>query len=333
MPKKQYNYITVLRLIAILMVIVLHCICEYYYDFSNAGRGLWHLLGYADELMRTGVPLFFMISGFLLLKDDITDIKGFYKKRILKVGIPFIVYDVFYYVFSYFDGNSISVAGFFRDLLNNGSSYHFWFVYSIIFIYLLMPFLQKIVKNCSLKMLWLLVILATFQTTIRPFINTICDGKLYMFITDDGFMGYIGYVILGYILGSYDFNKKSRWLIYALGILTFVAMPAVNMHHIKAEGSHFLTGGYAINHYIEAMAIFIWFKYNVHSCNKFTARLSALSFSAYLIHVFILDRLVPISFDLAPSAVMLIWIALTCILSFGWGYIESIVTGLFKKNK
>ncbi len=332
MQKERYNYITVLRAVAIAMVIALHCICDYFYDFSNAGRGLWYLLGYTDEFLRIGVPVFFMISGFLLMKDDITDIKAFYKKRLLKVFIPFIFYDVFYYLFKGFQGEAISVAGFFKDLLNNGSSYHFWFVYSIMFIYLLMPFLQKIVKQCSTKMLWLLLCLVTFQTTIRPFINTIFDGKVYIYFTEDGFIGYIGYVILGYILGTCDFTKKQRLLIYALGVAAFAVFPAVNMLNIINKQNMLITGGYTINHYIEAMALFLWFKYNVKGCNRFISRLSALSFTAYLIHVFILSLIQEVSFDLNPSLIMLIWMVACVVLSFGWAYVENAIIKVFRRG-
>ncbi len=331
MLKERYNYITALRLIAITMVIVLHCICDYFYDLSNAGRGLWYLLGYADELMRIGVPLFFMISGFLLMKDDITDVNGFYKKRLLKVLVPFIVYDIFYYLCKGFQGENISVWGFFKELLNNGSSYHFWFVYSIIFIYLLMPFLQKIVKQCSTKALWLFLCLVTFQTTIRPFINTIFDGKLYVYLTEDGFSGYIGYVVLGYILGISDYSKKQRLLIYLAGLASFVAFPAVNMNNAVKEGSLLISGGYTINHYIEAIAMFVWFKYNINSCNGFIVKLSSLSFTAYLIHVYIIDLLQDINFNLNPSVIMLIWIFAATVLSFGWAYIEGLLISGVKK--
>ena len=80
------------------MVIVLHALGDYFYKESSFGSSLWWCLGFINEFCRTGVPLFFMISGFLLLKEDIPDIKEFYKRRFTKICIPLACYNVFYYV-------------------------------------------------------------------------------------------------------------------------------------------------------------------------------------------------------------------------------------------
>ncbi len=327
MSKKNYSYIDIIRVFSIFMVITLHCICDYYADLANAGRGLWHVIGYVNELTRVGVPLFFMISGFLLLSKDIPNIKAFYKKRILKIGIPFIIYDIFYYVYmSASAGRDISVSGFFAELLHNGSAYHLWFVYSILFIYLLMPFLRIIVKNCNLNSLILLFILAIFQTSIRPFINTMSGGGFYLFLTDDGITGYIGYVILGYILGTYDFSKHTRRIIYALSIASFVLTPLLTMNSAVKTGEYLFIGGYSLNHYIEAAGIFLWCKTNMHRESSLITKLSEYSFGAYLIHVFILEIIKPIPMDLTPSVTMLVWLAATVVLSFGWGAAEKKLT-------
>lgn len=332
MSEKNYSYIDIIRAFSIIMVIALHCICDYYADTANTGRALWYATGYFSELARVGVPLFFMVSGFLLLDRDITDIKSFYKKRILKVGIPFIAYDIFYYVYMCISsGKDISASGFFSELLISGSEYHLWFVYSILFIYLLMPFLQMIVKHCDFKKLIVFFVLAIFQTSIRPFINTLLDGKLYIYLTDDGITGYIGYVILGYILGKYDFSKSARKVIYAISAAFLVLTPLVTMNSAMKTGEYLFIGGYSLNHYIEATGIFILFKTHIRKSNRFVSKMAKYSFSAYLIHVFILKRLQQIPMDFTPSVTMLIWLSATVIFSFAWGICEKIITDAIKK--
>ncbi len=331
MAEKNYSYIDFIRVFSIIMVITLHCICDYYANTANAGRALWYTLGYVNELARVGVPLFFMISGFLLLSRDITNVWEFYKKRILKVGIPFIIYDILYYVYmSAASGKTITVQRFFAELLNSGSAYHLWFVYSIIFIYLLMPFLQMIVKSCSRKMLMLFFVLTIFQTGIRPFINTAFGGSVYIFLTDDGFVGYIGYVILGYILGTYDFGKGARRAIMALSALFFILTPIISMSSAARTGEFLFIGGYSINHYIEAAGVFIWCKTHFRKSNRLVSYLSGASFGAYLIHVLVLEIIKPVSLPLPPSVVMLIWLAVTLVLSFAWGGIEKCLTALLR---
>ena len=120
--KKHYPYIDAVRVFAIIMVMVLHCIFEYYNDISNTQNTLWSILSYVNELTRTGVPLFFMISGFLLLNEDIKSISQFYKKRFLKVLVPFLIYDIFYYVvFSLANGKTLSFYIFLKEIMVGAS--------------------------------------------------------------------------------------------------------------------------------------------------------------------------------------------------------------------
>ena len=325
MQKRKFEYLDAMRVFATIMVIIIHCIYEYMWDFSNKGTALWTSLVFVNELLRTGVPLFFMMSGYLLLQKDITDIKGFYKKRFLKIAVPFIFYDIFYYILNCIIYNSeISFLQFLKELCDKGSAYHLWFVYSILFIYLLMPFLRMIVSKCSAKMLTLFLALSVFQTTIRPFFNILFDGKFRFYLTDDGLMGYLGYVILGYLMGSFDFSKTTQRIIYALALISFVVFPFWNIQTIDTTGDFFFNGGYTINHYIEAAAVFLFFKNHIHKSGKFISKLSAVSFSAYLIHVAVLQVTQLFDFGTSVGIKMVIWSVIVIVVSFMWGFVENL---------
>ncbi len=326
--EKRFEYLDYIRVFATVMVIIIHCIYEYLGDFSNKGSILWTSLVFVNELLRTGVPLFFMMSGYLLLQKDITDIKAFYKKRFVKIAIPFLVYDIFYFILnSIIYKTDFSVMRFLRELADRGSAYHLWFVYSILFIYLLMPFLRMIVSKCTVKTLFLFLVLCGFQTTVRPILNIIFNGKLHFYLTDDGIMGYVGYVILGYLMGNFNFSKKTEKIIYLLGIVSFILFPIWNIYTTETTGDLFFNGGYTLNHYIEAAAVFLFFKNHIHKSNKFISELSAVSFSAYLIHVAILNIVQLLDFGTDVGNTMLIWSVSVVFLSFLWGFAEKLVTG------
>ena len=326
--RQRVEYLDFLRVFATVMVFIIHCTYEYMWDFSNKGEALWVFLVYLTELLRTGVPIFFMISGYLLLQKDITDIKGFYKKRFLKIAVPFIIYDIFYYILNcMIYGSEITISRFFAELADKGSAYHLWFVYSILFIYLLMPFLRMMVSKCSQKALWLLLFLVCFQSTIRPFLNISLNGALHFYLTDDGFMGYIGYVILGYIMGTSKFSKKTVWLIYSLGLVSFALFPIWNINTISSTGDFFFNGGYTINHYIEAAAVFLFFRTYFNKESRFVSKLSAVSFSAYLIHVAVLQMIQLFELNFSDGITMLIWTVAVALISFLWGFLEKAVTG------
>ncbi len=317
-------YIDSIRVFATLCVIVLHCIYNYFNNPVNYNSPLWALLGYVNEVCRVGVPLFFMISGYLTMKRPITDIPAFYKKRFIRIGVPFIIYDVFYYFVSSANmGEPFSLNGYLKGLLNSGNKYHLWFVYSILFLYLIAPFLQKMLDACSNRQLYLLLCLATFQTTLRPLLNLFLHkADLNLFFTSDGFMGYVGYFILGYILGVREVSPYVKKAVYYVAMLAFFMSPIITAQQLTAGDTPFFMGGYTANHYVEGAAVFLFFKDRNRPTHLVTRVLSDVSFTAYLIHVFVIELILKLSFDsFYPWQMMLIVIAASTALSFIWGLV------------
>ena len=319
--KQRLAYLDYIRVTATVMVTVLHCIYVYYESPENYGPPLWRFLGYVDELTRTGVPLFFMISGYLTLSRDIDDFGAFYRKRFAKVGLPFIVYDVFYYlVGSANAGVEPTFEGYFKGFLVSGNEYHLWFVYSIMFMYLLAPFFRRIVVACSEGQLWFLVMLATFQTTLRPLFNYLFGGYgISLYFANDGFSAYMGYFILGYLLGTHAENKWVKRTLYTLGILSFAIVPYFTAKSLMTDGTAFFMGGYTINHYLEAAALFLFFKEFANKPSRLVTELSDVSFSAYLIHVFVIEFMREIPLGMAPWKLMTVYAAVAIVLSYLWG--------------
>ncbi len=318
------------------MVIGLHCVCDYYTLPSNYGKQLWYVLSYANELFRVGVPLFFMISGYLLLKNPITDIKAFYKRRFTKILVPFVFYDVFYYLFfCHIYGAEASLSGFFKELIGIGSAYHLWFIYSILFMYLMLPFLKIIVDNCSPRMVMLAFVLIVFQSTIKPFFNEFLQtdtlGNSFLHLTEDGIIGYLGYILLGYILGTYSLGKKTLTMLYAAAVAFFVLTPVISTHRVISGDTFLMHSGYALNHYIEAAALFLLFKALAKAPCKAVTKLSGVSFGAYFIHVFILELLKLHVHGVTPSVKMVISFVVAVLASFLWGFAEKEIAKLFKK--
>ena len=89
--KGKFDGIETLRALACFMVIVLHCAP---FSTESATSAETSLLVYI-ALSRAAVPLFFMITGYLLLDRD-EDIFLFYKKRLLRIAAPLLFYSIFY---------------------------------------------------------------------------------------------------------------------------------------------------------------------------------------------------------------------------------------------
>lgn len=319
--QSRLGYVDVVRVFAMVMVILLHCICDYSNHWMNFDKPLWWITAFVNELTRTGVPLFFMISGFLLIDSvDTSDIGGFYKRRFVKILIPFLIYHIFYYCYFRIEGDlPLLDIAFFEQLFVNGSAYHLWFVYSLFFLYLFIPFIKMIAEKSSPWVMFGFFILTIFHTTLKPFLNIAFSGKLYFYFAEDGIVGYIGYAVLGYILGK----NQIKWdgLIIALGIVAMPVFAYLNFD-MALDGKGFVfSGGYTLNHYLEAAAIFLLFKKIDFKKNKLMSLMSKLSFRAYLIHVFVIEQFKPLLDDFSPAVMMTAMFAITLLLSFGWAYI------------
>lgn len=94
------------------------------------------------------------------------------------------------------------------------------------------------------------------------------------------------------------------------------------MHNAVANGSYLFHGGYSINHYAEATAIFVLCKNKINKKYTLLFELSSLTFVAYFVHACILEVLKSFQWNTFPSVKITICVLLTTILSFFWGMIE-----------
>lgn len=86
-------WLDVVRCVAMLMVIGVHCIDPFY--ISPTMRVIpeyTHWAAIYGSLLRPSVPLFVMMTGLLLLPVKQQPLGTFYKKRIFRVLFPFLIW-------------------------------------------------------------------------------------------------------------------------------------------------------------------------------------------------------------------------------------------------
>lgn len=124
-----------LKTIAILAVLLLHCSSKYLLpDFVFQPN--WYCGVFFESLSRFGVPLFIMVSGFLILRKDqpISSVP----RRIKRVLIPFIFWLVVYviakFAMIYHSFDLIQFGYFLIQAFLDPTivSIEFWFVYMIV---------------------------------------------------------------------------------------------------------------------------------------------------------------------------------------------------------
>lgn len=329
--RREISYLNALRVGAIYLVVLLHAVAPGLKDLTRFGSGTWWACDLIDYATRAGVPLFFMLSGFLLLSDERTlDLGYFYRRRLGRLLPPFLIWDVFYYLFGCFSGGSTpALLPFLQELTGRGSGYHLWFVYQIMAIYLLVPFLKRIVDHCKERELWVLLGVILLPTTVFQALNFF---QSYVYF--DSFLplmeGYVGFFLFGYLLGRSSPGRGARICLYLGGVAGWIIGAVVNFLSSSPDTLNLaLSGGYTFTHYLTAGALFVLARQVMERCRSertaaALSRLSKLSFGVFFIHPLILKLAVWLTPDgLHPLAAMGLQFIFTALGSTGCIYLLS----------
>lgn len=150
-------WINNLRALATISVIVLHVTFPALYNYGTININDWQVGNFFDSLVRFCVPVFLMLTGALLLGKPI-EIAGFLKKRFVRVLLPFLFWSSIYIAYSIAlkynkeeDFSILESIEFVYLQFKDGASYHLWYVYMLIGIYLFLPILNKWILNSGEK--------------------------------------------------------------------------------------------------------------------------------------------------------------------------------------
>ncbi len=173
--KKRLCYLDLLRIIACFLVILNHT--QGYIDcFKYSGEGLsltlmWHL--FVGMIVKVNVPVFFMITGTLMLSGDIK--AGKLLKKTVKF---FLILLGFSLVANFAYSGHIYVPGFIRNFASadvDGAG-AYWYLYSYLGILLIAVFLRYVTKNMTLKDTYYLIALRFLLTGLVPMVFLVLNG-------------------------------------------------------------------------------------------------------------------------------------------------------------
>ena len=133
--------------------------------------------------------------------------KSFYSKRLHRILIPFLLWLTIYYFHNL--PVNISLSEKFYRLLNgicSGSSYHLWYIYMLVGIYLAIPAVRIWVQNISTQSIRIILLFWGILLLLRLTDET---GKLVKSLNIE-FFYYLGYPIAGYYLSILKLHKPHQ---------------------------------------------------------------------------------------------------------------------------
>ncbi len=204
---QKIDWITHLRAIACLMVIMIHTTTWYIINNRQIAEYQWDVANFLNALSRVCVPLFLMISGYLFFGERRAQPRHFLRIVLCLLFYSSVALAYITWLTPISPGQTLS------NLLQKPVFYHLWFFFAIIVIYLLSPLIQ--VNAVSAGYLALLVtILAVIA---NPNTADQSSGRFHwlpvnLYISGDMFY-YVLYALLGRAIGIMDTEKRGvSWL-------------------------------------------------------------------------------------------------------------------------
>ncbi len=295
-----------LRIISALSVVILH-VSGLYIQKYPVGSIDFRVANFYDSISRFGIPIFVMISGAIFLSEGKkVSIKKLWTRNILRLFIVYIVWAFAYYAYQcsfYWNVNIFhkGILGMVTGIVY--ASDHFWFIFMIIGLYALIPFLRTWLARAEKKELNYFVILFIVFQIARVTISILANKSLVTYVSElvkiTELSRYLGYFVLGHILAKYDLSKKMKISVYSLVpiglIVNYLVSDAMSLQDGSYNAGIYDTFGFFT--FVISVAIFIFFKKlgsKINTGSFLTRILEGLSLNTlgiYLLHVGVLDYL------------------------------------------
>lgn len=258
----------------------------------------WAAANILTGLAFTAVPLFLMMSGYLLLSDDKTlDVSVLLKKRIPRLLVP-LVFWTFLELLRKQIACGVPFGGMMlRNLwadmvsaLSEPVITPLWYMYTLLAIYLISPLLRGGIKQLDSKghrFVLCLILLINLRYILLLFLPEF--GRKYLkidlFSKLEFFGGHLCTFVLGYYLGNTK-RKLPNWLLLtAVGFLA--ALIIAGTYIISMRAGEYQADFQNQSHGLEvllASCVFLLFKQNADKPCAITRVIAQLSLPMYLMH-------------------------------------------------
>lgn len=279
------------------MVILIHVSPDY---SVNGSENLVALT--IQSIVRAGLPIFFILSGYYSLNNPIGTLKKFYIKRISAVIIPFIIYSYIHFLYVSLDFgvhasiyNIFNINTIYHFALNimqgpNGSEYgfsskHFWFVYWIIGLYILTPAIRVLLSNISEKKaiysILIILVIHSYELYAKniPFVAS----HFYPIQLLPNLDIWLIYFIIGGLIYRID-TSNFKVIPLSLIIIFYIITIVLTMENPTSRSQ--ISNG--TNMIILSMSVFILFRnLKVKKYKKEIEFLSSKTYGIYLCHIFV----------------------------------------------
>lgn len=309
MVKQREGNYDLLRVLCTIAVVCTHVVAKYKTAITSPSP--FGVL-YTDNLFITclydtlawfAVPCFVMLSGAFCINDSRnSDYQTFYRKSLIKIGMPTVIFTAFYFCYSFarmvydvlvYDISAKNLLTPLKALWRGEPFYHLWYLFMLIGLYVAVPILVRIRETLGKK---------TFRTvTWGVFVWCMLSmyNSTHTLYWDIGLAAcYLGYFMLGAVLreGAEKKSNGKGLLLIGIGVLVLLAAALYEYNvylYTVTDGVEGIVKDFSYKPFNTVASVFLFsgFSYLDLRSGKATAFLSKYSFVTYLIHAFVWDIL------------------------------------------
>lgn len=295
MENKRKLHLEVLRILAAFFVIFNHT--HGFTLFMNhvpESISYWVFLAFS-VVSKISVPLFFMISGALLLgKEEST------KRlllRVLRIVIALVAFSLLSYVQQIRQGNEqLNVGRFFQVLVQSDWLNVYWYLYAYLAFLLCLPFLRAMAKTLREGHYVYLICLNVLIHGVIPVIFNIVFGWNFSYNGHISFGWLLGnvplYPLVGYYLEHKVHRAQIRW--WKLCLLWLASVVCVALSCYGTYCDNMASGGFTQNYMMSfvivlCITLYLTGKKLLDGCNivwlsKVLTCVGSCTFGIYLFH-------------------------------------------------
>lgn len=285
------------RIAGCLLVLMAHTGAEIYQQCPIDSLN-FTILNFFSSAARTSVPLFFMLSGALMLTRERLNLK-----KLLLNHALFLTGLYYLWSFAYALLGRI-VSGNFGTLYDFVYSvvcghYHLWFIPAMVICYLFMPVVHSAIHGVKLDGRYLVglffgLVLLTANMNLTPDPAPILHQITLNFSLD--YIIYMGYVIWGWWLSTRQLPKNSLWISLLVFLLGCGAAALGNQWYslYKGEADGWLFSFFSATSFIQTTALFCFFlalRGRQFRKTKLISKLSDCTLGVYFIHPLMINVL------------------------------------------
>lgn len=298
LKKEPVYWVDLIRTVSIFLVIMIHVIEKIVNDWNNYPIQSQIIANSYNSTARMSVALFFMVSGWLLLQKS-ESIKTFFVKRASKVIFPFVIWSIIYLFWNcgirLGACDSLWIS---RLFFVHGTSYHLWFMYPLLGIYILIPILRVLIAPDKQHILWYFIGLWIIFQPLLSIAREFLDFRTNLI--PPMATGAIVFFILGYLLGELQISRRIFIVATIVWVISTIFTGIATHLFSKNIGSfsYFFYDYLSLNGIIQVAAGFISLRWLSESTllSKEQVRfaiqkLVPASFGIYLIHMIVLEVL------------------------------------------